>query len=71
VDGVQLMPDPYQAATGTDALIVLTEWPEFRTLDWPRMATLTHRAVVIDTRNLLDPDILRRAGFHWTGLGRR
>ncbi|HEV8562340.1 MAG TPA: UDP-glucose/GDP-mannose dehydrogenase family protein [Actinophytocola sp.] len=71
VDGVHLMPDPYQAATGTDALIVLTEWPEFRTLDWLRMATLTRRPVVIDTRNLLDPDILRRAGFHWTGLGRR
>jgi UDPglucose 6-dehydrogenase len=70
-DGVRLTPDPYQAATGTDALIVLTEWPEFRTLDWPRMAALTRRAVVIDTRNLLDPDILRRAGFHWTGLGRR
>jgi len=68
--GVQLAEDPYQAATDVDALVVLTEWPEFRSLDWPRMADLVRSAVVVDTRNLLDPDTLRRAGLTCTSLGR-
>jgi UDPglucose 6-dehydrogenase len=68
--GVQLADDPYQAATDVDALVVLTEWPEFRSLDWTRMADLTARPILIDTRNLLDPDTLRRAGLTCTSLGR-
>jgi UDPglucose 6-dehydrogenase len=70
VDGIELIADPYQAATGADALVILTEWPEFRTLDWPRITTLLHQPVVIDTRNLLDPPTLRRAGITYTSLGR-
>lgn len=62
--------DAYAAARGAEAIIVLTEWPEFRALDWPRLATLTATARVVDTRNLLDPDVLRRASFEWTGVGR-
>jgi UDPglucose 6-dehydrogenase len=68
---IPLVADPYLAATNADALVVLTEWPQFRTLDWPRIASLTTHPTVIDTRNLLDPDILHRAGLTWTGLGRR
>jgi UDPglucose 6-dehydrogenase len=49
---------------------VLTEWPEFRGLDWAKLAGVVNRQVVVDTRNLLDPDVLRRAGFEWNGLGR-
>lgn len=71
VDGIRLVADPYLAAADADALVVLTEWPQFRTLDWARMAELTDRPVVVDTRNLLDPDVLRRAGLTWIGLGRK
>ncbi|HEV8562305.1 MAG TPA: UDP-glucose/GDP-mannose dehydrogenase family protein [Actinophytocola sp.] len=70
VDGIELIADPYQAATGADALVILTEWPEFRTLDWPRIATLLREPIVVDTRNLLDPQTLRRAGIIYTSLGR-
>ncbi|HEX3588265.1 MAG TPA: UDP binding domain-containing protein, partial [Pseudonocardiaceae bacterium] len=52
-------------------VIVLTEWPEFRTLDWAKLATVVGKPIVVDLRNLLDADVLRRAGFSWTGLGRR
>jgi UDPglucose 6-dehydrogenase len=45
--------------------------PEFRTLDWAKLATVVSRPIVVDLRNLLDADALRRAGFAWTGLGRR
>jgi UDPglucose 6-dehydrogenase len=71
LDGITLADDPYRAAEGVEALVVLTEWPEFRALDWAKLAGVVAKPVVVDTRNLLDPDVLRRAGFEWQGLGRR
>jgi UDPglucose 6-dehydrogenase len=70
-ESVNLVDDPYLVARDADALVVLTEWPEFRTLDWSRMAGLVRRPIVVDTRNLLDPDTIRLAGLTWVGLGRR
>ena len=70
LDGITLVDDPYVAAEGVAALVVLTEWPVFRTLDWAKLADVVSHPVVVDTRNLLDPDVLRRAGFEWEGLGR-
>jgi UDPglucose 6-dehydrogenase len=67
----EIVDDPYLAAKDADALIVLTEWSRFRNLDWSRLAALVQQPLVIDTRNLLDPDVLRRAGFKWVGVGRR
>jgi UDPglucose 6-dehydrogenase len=71
LDGITLVDDPYLAAEGVEALVVLTEWPEFRSLDWAKLSAVVGRPVVVDTRNLLDPDVVRRAGFQWEGLGRR
>ncbi|GAA4545726.1 UDP-glucose/GDP-mannose dehydrogenase family protein [Pseudonocardia xishanensis] len=65
-----LTDDPYEAAAGAEAVVVLTEWPEFRKLDWARVADATKGATVVDTRNLLDPAVVRRAGLTWTGVGR-
>ena len=62
--------DPYLAAKDAEAIVILTEWPEFRTLDWSRLADAVAVPTVIDTRNLLDPDVLRRAAFAWVGIGR-
>jgi UDPglucose 6-dehydrogenase len=62
--------DPALAAKGADALVILTEWPEFRSLDWVQLAGVVQRPIVVDTRNLLDPDVLRRAGFTYHSLGR-
>ncbi|MGI5125369.1 UDP-glucose dehydrogenase family protein [Pseudonocardia sp. CA-107938] len=69
-DDVTVVDDPLTMAKEADALVVLTEWPQFRTLDWAALAGVTTTPVVIDTRNLLDADILRRAGFTWIGMGR-
>jgi len=69
-DDVTVVGEPAEAAKDVAALVVLTEWPQFRTLDWPALAGTVETPVVIDTRNLLDPDVLRRAGFAWMGLGR-
>jgi UDPglucose 6-dehydrogenase len=70
-DDLQVTDDPLKVASGAAALVVLTEWPEFRLLDWGRLAELVERRVVIDTRNLLDADVLRRVGFEVRGIGRR
>ncbi|MEV6229368.1 UDP-glucose/GDP-mannose dehydrogenase family protein [Saccharopolyspora shandongensis] len=67
---VNLVDDPYQAAKEAAALVLLTEWQEFRTLDWNRVAEVLRGPVVVDTRNHLDPDVLRRAGLSWRGVGR-
>jgi UDPglucose 6-dehydrogenase len=61
--------DPYVGAKDAEAIVILTEWPEFRALDWTRLAEVAGTARVIDTRNLLDPDVLRRAGLAWSGIG--
>ncbi|KFU75920.1 UDPglucose 6-dehydrogenase [Amycolatopsis lurida] len=68
-DIVQVVDDPYLVAKDAAALVVLTEWPEFRELDWERLAAATERAVVVDARNLLDPAAVGEAGFTHMGLG--
>jgi UDPglucose 6-dehydrogenase len=70
-DDIQVTDDPVKVASGAAALVVLTEWPEFRVLDWGRLAELVERRIVVDTRNLLDADVLRRVGFEVRGIGRR
>ncbi len=67
---VELCADPYEAATGADATILVTEWDEFRRLDLPRLRQLMRTPVFIDGRNVLDPDQLRACGFIYAGIGR-
>jgi UDPglucose 6-dehydrogenase len=69
-DALTVVDDPYRVAKDAAALVVLTEWPQFRGLDWPLLADLVARRVVVDTRNVLDHDVLRRVGFDVRGVGR-
>jgi len=62
--------DAYQAAEDGDALLVCTEWPEFRQLDWEHMGELLARRLVIDGKNLLDPARMRALGFEYHCFGR-
>ncbi|WP_272818707.1 MULTISPECIES: UDP binding domain-containing protein [Prescottella] len=52
------------------AVVVLTEWLEFRTVDWRAAAREVQRPLVIDARNLLDPAALEACGFSYRGIGR-
>jgi UDPglucose 6-dehydrogenase len=61
---------PYQAAEGTEALILATEWPEFRDLDWKKIRGTMVHPFIFDGRNFLDPVKLRAAGFRYEGMGR-
>jgi UDPglucose 6-dehydrogenase len=67
---VDFLPDPYAVAKGADALIVVTEWNEFRNLDLARIKRLMGRPVLIDGRNIYDPADMRELGFVYRGIGR-
>jgi UDPglucose 6-dehydrogenase len=69
--GLELRADPYDAATGARALVVLTEWDEFRWLDFSRVLAVMAEPNIVDARNLLDPAAVRRMGFSYTGIGRQ
>jgi len=61
---------PYDVATGADALVLVTEWDEFRHLELDRIKSLMRRPVMIDGRNLYDPKRMRDLGFVYRGVGR-
>ena len=62
--------DPYDACAGASALVVLTEWPEFREFDLAKVAAAMDRPAIVDTRNMLDPAAARAAGCGYLGMGR-
>ena len=62
-DRIRLSDEMYAAARGADALVVLTEWQQFRQPDWKRLHDTLRTPVVIDGRNIYDPELLRRNGF--------
>lgn len=66
----EMAPDPYACVTGADAVVVVTEWPEYTTLDWTRVARLVRRLLVVDGRNCLDGIALGEAGFTYISVGR-
>lgn len=62
--------DPVDCASGADLVLVATEWPEFRRVDFDRVADVMRGDLVYDARNLLDPDTVRAAGLRYVALGR-
>jgi UDPglucose 6-dehydrogenase len=70
LDGITVVPDPYAAVEGAEVLAVLTEWDEFRWLDFDKVADLMAAKVIVDGRNLLDRPLLHRRGFTHRGIGR-
>lgn len=70
VDGLEVLDDPYAACQGADALVVLTEWPEFGRLDLDRVAEALVAPRIVDTRNVVDRLALERRGFAYRGIGR-
>ncbi|MGH8982708.1 MAG: UDP-glucose dehydrogenase family protein [Acidimicrobiia bacterium] len=67
---LDVVADPYEACRGARVVAVLTEWDEFRWLDFERVAETMEQPAVVDARNLLDPLAMRRRGFAYQGVGR-
>lgn len=68
--GVEYFRDAYEVAAGADALVLVTEWNEFRHLEMARIKQLMRRPLVVDGRNIYDPAAMRGLGFTYRGIGR-
>ena len=68
--GVEWCANAYAAMEGADVLVILTEWNEFRALDLARVKQLLASPVIVDLRNIYEPDAMAAAGFHYVSVGR-
>jgi UDPglucose 6-dehydrogenase len=68
--GVTFFEDPYDVARGAEALLLLTEWKEYRQLDWARVHKEMARPLVLDARNMLPPAQMKALGFEYHSFGR-
>ncbi len=68
--GVEMTGTAQEALSQADAAVLVTEWPEFREIDWTKAAAGMRRPLLIDGRNFLDPGVMRKAGFLYEGIGR-
>lgn len=70
MNSIHYCKDPYTVAAGADALLIVTEWDEFRQLDLDRIKAVMRRPVIVDGRNIFDPKTMRERGFVYRGVGR-
>ncbi len=70
LDGIEWSENAYDAATGADAVAIITEWNEFRALNFTRLMKLMKSPVLVDFRNIYNPDEMAEAGFRYTCVGR-
>jgi UDPglucose 6-dehydrogenase len=68
---VEYCQDAYATCSGSDALVLATEWNQFRALDMQRVHALLQTPVVIDLRNVYEPETMKRLGFRYAAVGRR
>jgi UDPglucose 6-dehydrogenase len=61
--------DPYETAADTDCMVILTEWSDFQLLDWGRISETMKNKNIVDARNILAPELLKRYGFNYSSIG--
>ena len=71
LEGINVQQSVDEAMREGDVLVILTEWPEFRSLDFEQVKELLSGSAIVDTRNLLDPQSVRAAGLDYDGVGRK
>ena len=69
-DRISYSADIYEAAEGSDCVILMTEWNEFKEIDWGKVKKTMRQPVVLDGRNIYDPGKLKDMGFKYSGIGR-
>ncbi|MFH0791072.1 MAG: UDP-glucose/GDP-mannose dehydrogenase family protein [Candidatus Omnitrophota bacterium] len=68
--GVKFCQHPYSVSKDSDCLLIITEWDEFKELDFLKIKRLLKRPLIIDGRNIYDPQVMKRLGFTYVGIGR-
>ena len=71
LNNVKFCKDPYDASQHCDCLLVITEWDEFKELDFTKIKKLLKRPIIIDGRNIYEPRRMEKLGFTYVGIGRR
>jgi UDPglucose 6-dehydrogenase len=71
LDGVAFGQNAYEVMEDADALVIITEWNEFRNLDWARVKELISTPVLFDLRNIYEPEKMEKLGFQYHCVGRR
>jgi UDPglucose 6-dehydrogenase len=69
-DKIQFAENQYEALKNADALIIATEWSEFRTPEFEKMSSLLNNKVVFDGRNVYDSNQMKELGYHYESVGR-
>ena len=69
LDGIEIVNDAYSAAKGASLVVLLTEWPALKELDWEKVAALMAEPSIFDTRNALNPDVMRNSSLHYSSIG--
>lgn len=69
-EGVKFCKDAYETAKDSDCLLVVTEWNEFKKLDFKRIKKLMRQPIIVDGRNIYDPKEMKKLGFKYVGIGR-
>ncbi len=67
--GLEIAESSYEALEGVDCALILTEWSEFQLLDWKKAGKIMRHKKIVDARNILTPELLRRHGFEYRGIG--
>jgi len=71
LSGVHFSKDSYDAVKGVDCLVIATDWPQFKKLDFNKIKRLLKRPIIIDGRNMFDSDSMRKKGFEYISIGRK
>lgn len=70
LQGVKFCKDAYETAKGADCLVIVTEWNQFKELDLAKIKKLMRQPVIVDGRNIYDPQAMKKNDFRYTGIGR-
>jgi len=70
INGAKTFKTPYETAKDCDAIVLLTEWPEFKELDIQKLKDVTKNHFFFDTQNFMDPEKFKKVGFQYVGMGR-
>ena len=68
--GFSVIDDPYQAAEGADALVLITEWKQYWAPDFERLSQGMKQPIIVDGRNIWAPEVVRQRGFTYYAIGR-
>ena len=70
ISGIEYAKDEYDALDGADAMVIVTEWNQFRALDFDKVKSLLTSPKIADLRNIYEPSDMREMGFEYVGVGR-